>query len=84
MNRPDETAPAAGLPRVSPFCIRLGSKKLMLAERPPLADGDVLDASQHCWCERTYQVIGPDAGSAHPADCRKGRPCFESPLDELL
>ncbi len=36
--------PHAGL---SPFCAHLGSKKLMLAQRPPTIDADVLDASNH-------------------------------------
>lgn len=69
---------------VSPYCVRLGSKKLMLSHRPPMADEDVLDASQHCWCEATFQTVGPDGCAAHPEDCRKGRPCFESPLKDLL
>jgi hypothetical protein len=56
----------------------------MLAARPPMADEDVLDAANHCWCETTFQSIGPDGCVAHPEDCRKGRPCFESPLENLL
>ena len=69
---------------LSPFCAHLGSKKLMLAQRPPTVDADVLDASNHCWCEITHQIIGPDGCAAHPEDCRKDRTCFESPLEKLL
>ncbi len=71
-------------PTVSPFCQHLSSKKLMIAEDPPMVDRDVLDASQHCWCGVTYKVLGPDGSQCHPEDCRKGRDCFESPLAELL
>jgi len=85
MKAPDND-PAAKRPRTSinPFCAHLGSKKLMLAQRPPMIDTDVLDASNHCWCETTHQIVGPDGSAAHPEDCRKGRPCFESPLEKLL
>ena len=71
-------------PPVSPFCVHLASKKMMISERPPLEDSDVLDSSQHCWCELSHMLIGPDGDAAHPEDCRKGRDCFESPLADLL
>ena len=70
---------AAGL-NLSPFCIHLQSKKVTFRSSPPMEESDVLDASCHCWCRRTMQVLGPDKERAAPADCRSGRPCFESIL----
>ena len=46
--------------------------------------GDILDASQHCWCAQTMQTLGPDRFECHPEDCTTGRDCFESPLAGLL
>lgn len=70
----EQDAPLA----LSPFCTQIQSKKLYFLGRPPLTERDVLDASQHCWCRRTMQVLGPDGEIVHPDDCRAGRPCFES------
>ncbi len=79
------TGSSAGSPAsISPYCRHLESKKLMLAQAPPLVDRDVLDASQHCWCAQSFKILGPDGFAAHPADCRKGRACFDSPLVDLL
>ena len=71
-------------PALSPYCQHISSKKLMMAEEPPLVDSDVLDGSQHVWCGVTFKVLGPDGFQCDPEDCRKGRDCFESPLSELL
>ena len=77
-------APDGRRPRVSPFCKHLASKKLMISDAPPMVVGDILDASQHCWCARTMQTLGPDRFECHPEDCTTGRDCFESPLSGLL
>ena len=82
-NETNEPKTASGL-RVTPYCVNLQSKKLMIADSPPMEDRDVLDASQHCWCAVTYKVLGPDGSQCHPEDCRKDRECFESPLRGLL
>ncbi len=71
-------------PTISPFCIHLASKKMTLIEGLPMTTGDVLDASEHCWCEKTMQILGPDRGVSHPEDCKKGRTCFESPFESML
>ena len=63
-----------------PFCVRLRSKRILTRGVPPLTEADVLDASRWCWCVATDQILGPDRHVAHPADCRKGRSCFESPF----
>ena len=62
---------------LSPFCRHLGSKKLCFRTQPPQSAEDVLDASQHVWCRRTQQVLGPDGDVVDVQDCRRGRSCFE-------
>jgi hypothetical protein len=59
------------------ICGRLRSKKYYLLGRPALCAEDILDGSQHCWCHRTKQAVGPDAGMVHPDECIAGRSCFE-------
>ena len=76
--QPEET------PRISPFCADLQSKKLAVQGGPALVDEDVLDASNHCWCAATSQILGPDREPAHPSTCRAGRACFHSPLQSML
>jgi hypothetical protein len=79
MNTSNHTTP----PVVSPFCLRLLSKNIVKRAKPMLTDEDVLDASNHCWCAATGQILGPDRYVAHPGDCRRGRVCYESPLENL-
>ncbi|HED64416.1 MAG TPA: hypothetical protein ENJ09_02565 [Planctomycetes bacterium] len=62
---------------LSPFCVRLASKKLLLDARPPRTESDLLDASCHTWCTKTQESIGPDGAPTDPEDCRAGRSCFE-------
>jgi hypothetical protein len=64
----------------SPFCVHLLSKKSYFLRRPPAEEADLLDASGHCWCRKTMLVLGPDGRPVEPAECRPGRPCFESIL----
>lgn len=82
---PDEVQGAAPRKGISPYCQHIASKKMMLRPDPPLADSDILDASQHCWCSQTMTILGPDGYECHPEDCRsRSRSCFESPLADLL
>ena len=74
------SAPSGTELELSPFCVHLQSKKLFFAAGPPQTIDDVLDASRHCWCRKTMQVIGPDGEIVDPRDCRSGRSCFESIL----
>ena len=76
--KPETTLPASL--SISPFCSHLWSKKASFLDHPPLAEEDILDASRHCWCRKTMQVLGPDRELAQPLDCRQGRSCFESIL----
>ena len=80
----NERAWRAERPKLSPFCEHLDSKKLMLASQTPKVAEDVLDASQHCWCGVTMKILGPDGNQCHPDDCRKGRSCFTSSIQDLL
>lgn len=74
---------AGSAPRVSPFCMHLLSKNIVKRAHPMLTDEDVLDASNHCWCKCTGQILGPDRYVAHPSECRSGRTCFESRVTDL-
>jgi len=65
---------------VAPFCAHIQSKKAYFLGRPPNTEGELLDASQSCWCRRTMQALGPDGDVVDPADCRAGRICYESVL----
>ena len=62
----------------SPFCGSLRSKKFFMRDILPTEASDYLDASNHCWCRMTQQVIGPDDGIVNPDACVNGRPCFSS------
>ena len=68
----------------SPYCSALESKKTLVSEGLPQVPGDVLDASGHCWCAETQQVLGPDRRLAGPETCVKGRACFHSPFESIL
>ena len=70
---------------VNPFCIHLQSKNIIKRTKPMREDADVLDGSNHCWCERTGHVLGPDRYAVEPSECRveARRECFESPVSEL-
>ena len=75
---------SAERPALSPFCRDLCSKKILVSEGLPRTDSDVLDASNHCWCNRTMTILGPDREPAHPEDCRDQRECFQSHYPSLL
>lgn len=62
----------------SPYCRHLQSKKLCFRTAPPERDEDILDASRHCWCRTTQQILGPDGDVTSPDACRAGRGCFEA------
>ena len=76
-NSPRAPTPALGF-RTSPFCLHLQSKKRFFLRGEPAQESDLLDASQHCWCRKTMQAIGPDGERVDPLDCRAGRACFAS------
>lgn len=65
----------------SPFCESLRSKKFFKLDRLATDASDYLDASNHCWCRETQQVVGPDGGRANPSRCVPGRTCYSSVLE---
>jgi hypothetical protein len=62
------------------FCGSLRSKKFFKLDALATSADDYLDASNHCWCRETEQVIGPDGKSVSPARCVPGRSCYSSAL----
>jgi hypothetical protein len=65
----------------SAFCSSLRSKKFFMMDALPTEASQYLDASNHCWCRATQQVIGPDGGSVHPESCVAGRECYSSAFE---
>ena len=62
------------------YCLDLQSKKAFFLRGTAREERDLLDGSQHCWCRRTMQAIGPDGELVDPVDCQAGRGCFASIL----
>ena len=77
-SQPEQPAaqPAAGLE--SRFCGELRSKQYFMHNGLATEAGHYLDATGHCWCSVTQQVVGPDGGSVGPNRCVPGRGCFVS------
>jgi hypothetical protein len=65
----------------TPFCGDLRSKKFFILDQIATSAEDYLDASEHCWCYHTQQVIGPDGNIVMPDRCTPGRGCYRSALD---
>ena len=65
----------------SSFCSSLRSKKFLMIDELPTDASQYLDASNHCWCRMTQQVIGPDGGTVHPESCVTGRDCYSSAFE---
>ncbi len=70
----------AAAPIQSPFCGSLRSKKFFMLDSIAAKAEDYLDASNHCWCRETQQVIGPDGRRVSPDGCTPGRSCYSSAL----
>ncbi len=64
----------------SPFCAELRSKKYFKLLGLATEADDYIDASNHCWCRVTQQVVGPDGSKARPERCGPGRACYQSAL----
>ena len=65
----------------SAFCSSLRSKKFFMMDTLPTEASQYLDASNHCWCRTTQQVIGPDGGTVQPDTCVAGRDCYSSAFE---
>ena len=76
-----EEDPAANPAAIqTPFCASLRSKKFFMLDALATDAEQYLDASNHCWCCETQQVIGPDGTRATPDRCTPGRSCYTSGL----
>ena len=62
----------------SPFCDELRSKRFYLMDGLATDASHYLDATGHCWCFVTQQVVGPDGKRVHPSRCVPGRACYKS------
>jgi hypothetical protein len=78
MNQPTPSLPIIQ----TPFCGDLRSKKFFLSDQIATRAEDYLDASQHCWCFHTQQVVGPDGEIVMPERCVPGRSCYRSALEK--
>jgi hypothetical protein len=76
-----ESNPSAAV--LSPFCGSLRSKKFFMLDALATEAEQYLDASNHCWCRETQQVIGPDNGRVQPNRCVPGRSCYNSALESV-
>ena len=65
----------------SAFCSSLRSKKFFMIDALPTDASQYLDASNHCWCRITQQVVGPDGGMVYPEACVAGRNCYTSTFE---
>ncbi|HVS82015.1 MAG TPA: hypothetical protein VHE60_09800 [Pyrinomonadaceae bacterium] len=80
-NREDRSEISASAAPQSAFCSSLRSKKFFMMDALPTEASQYLDASNHCWCRMTQQVIGPDGGTVHPESCVAGRSCYGSAFE---
>ncbi len=78
LSHEDANAVATSIAPESAFCSSLRSKKFFMIDALPTDASEYLDASNHCWCRTTQQVVGPDGGSVHPDSCVAGRDCYTS------
>jgi len=74
---------AEATPILSPFCGSLRSKKFFILDAIATSAEQYIDASNHCWCRETQEVIGPDNRRVHPDNCTPGRSCYTSALKAL-
>ncbi|HEY2971869.1 MAG TPA: hypothetical protein VGJ48_05100 [Pyrinomonadaceae bacterium] len=75
-----ENAPEHSAAIQTAFCGSLRSKKFFMLDALATDAEQYLDASNHCWCRETQQVIGPDGGRATPSRCTPGRSCYTSSI----
>ncbi len=85
LNYHEEAAAAgstdAGATAQSSFCGSLRSKKFFMLDGLATEASQYLDASNHCWCRETQQVVGPDGSRVNPSRCVPGRACYSSSLE---
>jgi hypothetical protein len=79
---PEEMNTTEANPNVlrSSFCGSLRSKKFFMLDQVATTADQYLDASNHCWCRETQQVVGPDGGRVQPDRCVASRSCYSSAI----
>jgi hypothetical protein len=82
MNSNVSPASSSDVPR-SAFCGELRSKKFFMLDVLATEPEQYLDASNHCWCFRTQQVVGPDGRPVGPHQCTAERTCYISALEDI-
>ena len=82
MNTVTQTNAGQDIPQ-TPFCGSLRSKKFFMLDVLATDASQYLDGSNHCWCFRTDQVVGPDGAMVAPHRCIPGRSCYRSALADL-
>ena len=75
---PSEPRPEPVAVPESPYCGELRSKQYYLHGGLATEPEHILDATGHCWCFVTQQVVGPDGGRVGPGRCVPGRACYTS------
>jgi hypothetical protein len=65
------------LPVTAPPCIHLRSKAMYVTGSLHAPDHPDEQGSQHCWCNITQHVIGPDHKVVNRPNCIAGRSCFQ-------
>jgi hypothetical protein len=81
ISQEDSTEITTSVVPQSVFCSSLRSKKFFMIDELPTESSHYLDASNHCWCRMTQQVIGPDGGTVQPDSCVTGRKCYSSAFE---
>jgi hypothetical protein len=61
----------------APPCIHLRSKAMYVTGQTEPTDPDE-SGSDHCWCNQTQHVIGPDRQSVDRRDCTPLRECYRA------
>ncbi|MEQ8787629.1 MAG: hypothetical protein RIC55_15100 [Pirellulaceae bacterium] len=64
------------LPILTPPCIHLRSKAMYVTGKMRDTEHPDEAGSQHCWCNLTQHVVGPDSGSVDRPACIPGRDCY--------
>jgi hypothetical protein len=64
-------------PVLAPACLHLRNKAMYVTGDPRAVDDVDASSGQHCWCNRTQHVRGPDQQSVDRASCVPGRECYE-------
>lgn len=63
-------------PVTEPACIHLRSKAMCVTGELKVVDHPDEAGSEHCWCNMTQHIIGPDQEDVDRPNCTPGRECY--------